>query len=236
MLGGSLAQRCTRIALLLVVGATTNLLVAWGAARWASDYPLMWFTEARPAQRLPDGADEYLNSPSYMKGFGPGRLTGLDVKGSSSLVCTRTEYQRWHDYPDLAYSRSHVSIQFGFPFRSMEYEETSWFDTAAYPEFGGNRLSGCRGGWPLRVPGEGNFGFCDRSPPRHVYPITVVPLGFASDTLVYAALVYGAFIAPWAARRWSRGRRGLCLKCAYPIGVSPVCSECGAAFAPHSAG
>ena len=35
-------------------------------------------------------------------------------------------------------------------------------------------------------------------------------------------------------RRTRRRRRGQCEKCAYPIGVSPVCTECGAAVVRDS--
>ena len=33
-----------------------------------------------------------------------------------------------------------------------------------------------------------------------------------------------------ALRRFLRVRRGLCAKCGYPMGGSPVCSECGKAL------
>ena len=32
---------------------------------------------------------------------------------------------------------------------------------------------------------------------------------------------------PFALRRFLRTRRGLCPRCAYPVGESAVCSECG---------
>lgn len=53
--------------------------------------------------------------------------------------------------------------------------------------------------------------------------------GLIVNTLVYALLLWLIFFAPFAARRALRRRRGTCEKCAYPIGTSPVCTECGAA-------
>ena len=53
--------------------------------------------------------------------------------------------------------------------------------------------------------------------------------GFIINTLFYALLLWLLFFAPFAARRMLRRRRGLCEKCAYPLGVSPICTECGAA-------
>jgi hypothetical protein len=60
-------------------------------------------------------------------------------------------------------------------------------------------------------------------------PIPLRPLwpGFAINTLFYAAILWLLFAAPFALRRRRRIARGLCPACAYPVGVSPVCTECG---------
>ncbi len=64
---------------------------------------------------------------------------------------------------------------------------------------------------------------------RQSLPIEPLPIGFIINTLFYALLLWLLLFAPFAARRMLRRRRGQCEKCAYPIGVSPVCTECGAA-------
>ena len=51
--------------------------------------------------------------------------------------------------------------------------------------------------------------------------------GFAFNTLFYAAILWLLFAGPFALRRWRRIKRGLCLACAYPVGTSAVCTECG---------
>jgi hypothetical protein len=51
--------------------------------------------------------------------------------------------------------------------------------------------------------------------------------GFAINTIFYAAILWALFFAPGSVRRMIRRRRGLCPACAYPIGTSPVCTECG---------
>ncbi len=61
--------------------------------------------------------------------------------------------------------------------------------------------------------------------------------GFAINTLFYAAILWllwslirGPFVLRRFLRRFlrlRRGRRGLCPKCAYPMGESAVCTECG---------
>ncbi len=66
----------------------------------------------------------------------------------------------------------------------------------------------------------------------HVLPCGPMWPGFAINTLFYAAILWMLFAAPFALRRLRGGRRikrGLCVKCAYPVGASEVCTECGAA-------
>jgi len=53
--------------------------------------------------------------------------------------------------------------------------------------------------------------------------------GFAINTLFYAGVLWMLFAGPFALRRMIRRRRGRCPACAYPVGQSPVCTECGAA-------
>jgi hypothetical protein len=63
-------------------------------------------------------------------------------------------------------------------------------------------------------------------------PVPVYPhaFGFAINTVFYAAIIWLLFAAPGRVRRWRRIRRGLCAKCAYPVGASEVCTECGTAL------
>jgi hypothetical protein len=51
--------------------------------------------------------------------------------------------------------------------------------------------------------------------------------GFAINTAFYAAICWLLFAAPFALRRRLRLRLGRCAACAYPVGSSPFCTECG---------
>ncbi len=57
-------------------------------------------------------------------------------------------------------------------------------------------------------------------------PLGVVWPGFIVNMVFYAVLLW----LPFVVRRWGRVRRGLCPKCAYPMGESVVCTECGRAL------
>ncbi len=66
-------------------------------------------------------------------------------------------------------------------------------------------------------------------------PLSYVPLrpiwpGFAVNTLFYAVVLWLLIPGPFALRRFIRVKRGLCPACAYPMGESDVCSECGKAL------
>ena len=58
-------------------------------------------------------------------------------------------------------------------------------------------------------------------------PIRPLWPGFAVNTLFYAAVLWLLIPGPFVLRRVIRVKRGLCPACAYPMGESAVCSECG---------
>jgi hypothetical protein len=63
------------------------------------------------------------------------------------------------------------------------------------------------------------------------FPMPLIPSfpEFAINTLFYAGVLWMLFATPFALRRMIRRRRGQCPHCAYPIGTSEVCTECGSA-------
>ena len=63
---------------------------------------------------------------------------------------------------------------------------------------------------------------CKALPLRPIWP------GFVINTIFYAAVVWMLFAVPGAVRRRVRITRGQCARCAYPVGDSAVCTECGA--------
>jgi hypothetical protein len=94
----------------------------------------------------------------------------------------------------------------------------------------------------LRIPKEGHDGLAVpawmSSPTSgNVAPIRPIPLGFALDTLLYAAVVWVVLLGFPAVRNFRRARRGWCVKCGYDLaglrgmGRVATCPECGAV--PH---
>ena len=62
----------------------------------------------------------------------------------------------------------------------------------------------------------------------HTLPMKPLWPGFAFNTIFYAAMLWVVFFVPGIVKRRVRRRRGLCPACAYPVGTSDVCTECGA--------
>ena len=62
---------------------------------------------------------------------------------------------------------------------------------------------------------------------KFLIPRTPLWPGLAINTIFYAAMLWLLLAAPGRLRRFMRLRRGLCPACAYPIGTSNVCTECG---------
>jgi len=62
----------------------------------------------------------------------------------------------------------------------------------------------------------------------HIIPGYPIAKGVAFNTLFYAVIVWLLCFAPFDFRRLRRSRRGLCVRCGYPVGTSDICSECGA--------
>jgi len=97
--------------------------------------------------------------------------------------------------------------------------------------------------WPKKK-GEAAFRFTGQTLPGTGYltqrvdiPFPTHPLwpGFAINTLFYAGVLWMLCCGPFALRRMIHRRRGRCAQCGYPIGQSPVCTECGAAVTPKAA-
>jgi hypothetical protein len=99
-------------------------------------------------------------------------------------------------------------FRFGFPSRSV-----SWDLWLGHPQRIGLANS------------EGHDGCNPTS--RVALPRSVISPGFAINTVFDAAVLAVIWFAPGATRRRRRVKPGLCPACAFPVGSSPVCTECG---------
>ncbi|MCI0675040.1 MAG: hypothetical protein L0Y42_04610 [Phycisphaerales bacterium] len=88
------------------------------------------------------------------------------------------------------------------------------------------KSSDVRDGIALKIGGPVKLGIT-RFPGLRVLPTRPIFLGFAFNTTFYAIILWLLFATPAFARRRIRLKRGLCPACAYPVGESATCTECG---------
>ena len=64
-------------------------------------------------------------------------------------------------------------------------------------------------------------------PPDNIWAEVIFNNGFSINTLFCAAFLWTLLCGPSMVMRHYRIRRGLCPKCAYPMGGTELCTECG---------
>ena len=132
-------------------------------------------------------------------------------------------------------SNKHLDGQYGI---RQEWPLLTW-DSIAAGEQGPLSYYVYQQGWPARS----LRGWCYKvnGSPKTEYALfkqlgskrfAVLPLqplwpGFAINTIFYAAVLWLPVAGLSALRRRRRSKRGLCPACAYPVGNSAVCTECG---------
>jgi hypothetical protein len=86
--------------------------------------------------------------------------------------------------------------------------------------------------WKWAIPIPKRFVSANRLFLQRMLPFRPMWPGFALNTLLCAALLS----LPFVVRLIIRKLRGRCMTCGYPIGISPVCTECGRPVKPRMRG
>jgi hypothetical protein len=213
------APTVIRICLFLLLGAIANVAVAWGCAQAMPDTTVGIHWDLGNGVQIVEtvaigrGTTYVTTLRAYepMKSmFEDSGLPSIERLPSWVTLTTPAEAGHWlHD------------VAAGLPFRSLAMRwHRQWAD---------------RSGWRCT---QVDCALSLRDLPVGMPPgPTCVPLrpiwsGFAMNTLFYAAILWLLFAAPFALRRRRRIKRGLCPACAYPVGDSTVCTECGKPVKP----
>lgn len=220
-------------AVCLLAGSALNVLVAWGCVLWAS-VPLSanaiegW---AGGERDRPSGAPQQWGTPYRSRawqGFGQTShdntwILWVDPHGSNPKSRVDHRGERFGERT-LVIVRL-TGAEAGWPRRSLRWQ-------------GGHPNDGCAPrNFPKlqdQAPRERPLFDTDRLngflgiKPGRLLPARPIPGGFVANTAAYAALVAMPGPTPLLVRRARRLRRGLCMRCGDPLGVSPVCTEYGA--------
>jgi hypothetical protein len=200
-----------KVMVFLLLGAIVGVAVAWGCmlllqplikSRGSSSRQSTSGDEA--AQLLWVLFDDAAITPDHCFGGTQMRFGWAEHDGSC-----------WAAGKDKVYWRVE-SKQAGWPFFGLEGYRGSYKHARGSEHkigHGAIEVKGSRQGWLS----------------EDVRFIPLIPRwpGFAINTLFYAGILWVMFAAPFALRRWRRMKRGLCPACAYPVGESDICTECG---------
>jgi hypothetical protein len=200
-------RRIAKLVIFLLLGAIVNVAVAWGCALWL------------PPKRI---VGMFLHTGLSTTRFGwEAKLIEADeadqVKRNTD-VAGRVLYRR---------SKEIHHTELGWPLLSLRWQpdpirrRIGWKYGLVVPE------------WLAAQPSSSD----PLHPNSHRRHLPLRPLwpGFAVNTIFYAAILWVLFTAPGSVRRWRRRRRGLCPACAYPVGQSLTCTECGEAVVQNRA-
>jgi hypothetical protein len=206
------------ILIFLLAGAVVNVAVAWGCIA-AQSTP--W--DEVEVVVAPDTDWLWANGIAIYDVLEEQRLRQFGLLDSEYSAQVEEPTDRTSGY--YLYARR---TRCGWPFLSLdggrgstiEFVEARgryWFTDVFYID----ALSGDEPASLLFGNGGAMLGDLEYLPLGPIWP------GFAVDTLFYAATLWLLICGPFALRRFIRVKRGLCPKCAYPMGDSPVCTECG---------
>ena len=232
-------RRLRIIAVFLLLGAVVNVAVAWGCVAWIYVEPetpryrfaiaedghsyVYWAVDSWP--RI--GA---VRISSYWRTQGVGYFPATEAT-PEDIVPAWGEFLRPVDNGDSAPFHLRAVDGRGWPMVSM------WsgfeFEVFSDPESRHSRGKAIGDAKTVKLglelaPHPGKLATPSFS--TRVLPLGIIWPGFLGNTLLYAALLWLLIPGPFALRRFLRLRRGLCPKCAYPMGESAACTECGRAL------
>ncbi len=248
-------RRLLMLASFLLVGAVVNVAVAWGCAAFAEfDKQASFHVAERPGS----SSVPFFVMVHRRSGFGLDQVvyppTEVWERLRAGVQHTRPDLPRWAFWPRELVDQTFLYVAAGWPLKAVVGQGVQGRmrslgrrgQRPKPPVWKGafvieDKLSGVPPIGPNQqmVPLAGyrqspwNASLVRWTPiPARVLPWRPLPLGFAINTLFYAAILW-LFPGSFALRRFLRLRRGLCPKCAYPIGESAVCTECGKPLPPR---
>lgn len=213
--------RLALLALCMLPGAVVNILVAWSCAAWSEARlagPHASFPDAEQARSIVEsnGLVYEPSRPWRVSGFGAhwALIDASLVKddGSIGLVQVLHVQAGW---PAKSLQGGGVALHAG-----VAYKWDSAYDGVALPY----STAGPAPYWRALSTGDLLSTTMDL---RRVLPGRPMWTGFAANSVFWCATLWILLQGLHAILgRWRRAR-GRCPDCAYPIGSSPRCSECG---------
>lgn len=202
---------------LLIAGTALNLAVAWSGAAWVAP------ASATPVFTSGPLADGEFEGVTSRRALGHTRLSRATFRVSADAESTGgIDEWEWH-----INGREYSETQAGWPLRAWRcrnYGDVERATATSVTTVAKTGLNPIVGGIALTPFSPGPMAATWRALPY-------VPMwpGVVGNAALYAAALGLLIAGPGWVRRRIRRRRRQCEACGYPIGTSPVCTECGAA-------
>jgi len=194
-----------RAIIFLLIGTVVQCAVAWGGA-FATGWGL--------------GSEEHNATADQIRWWQRNAPAGFDPLPSDTLdtldamACNLYTFFGTSRNEDGLEMQRAYRMRAGFPLRAFEAQRRKDFTPVPY---GRPPTTIDRGAWIVRRSGE-----------DYLIPIEPLWPGLVFNSLLYAGVASVVVWTPGWYRRRRRVRRSLCPACAYPMGTSAVCTECGA--------
>jgi hypothetical protein len=212
-------RTAARILLSLFLGALTNIAIAWASCLWLPTAPSEvtyfedWQTRFPDVHPVPGRGDSITAAHLYERSRVTEYSMDCVTQGSESpLSQVKTLTHR------------NVTCRAGFPLPSFVGTVPGTPDAIFWPrttfDWCKKHAGAVRVQWPGTEPRALPYG--------PLWP------GLLLNTASYAAGAWLLIALPGTIRHRRRVRHNLCPHCAYPIGTSPVCTECGRPLEPRS--
>ncbi len=222
--------RLLTIVLLLLAGAVVNVAVAWvcSAVVKPATKSIRFVAERLDSPAIRDfwlvreAAGVGVRYVAYTRTYAVAWATfGLDVEDD---LTHHPSWAPWPSDPRPAMNETTLFVAAGWPFgavvASCSDYDPRWHRRRTFAAFRPARVRPAT--WSHAVvlrQQDGPF-------TARVLPFGLIWPGFGINTLFYSIMLWLLIPGPFVLRRLIRRRRGLCPKCAYPMGESVVCSEC----------
>jgi len=196
---GVVRRWVVRVVVCLLLGAVVNVAVAWGCVVCG---PSSLTTPGTGAHTY---ASDLFGYPTFVSGDFDIRVLGYQQVELTNAGSGMQGANVW---------RAEFAHRAGWPMFAVS--------GTSFGEYRDQRPSELPSRWLLEF-GQPASTLRVELPYRLVWP------GSAINTVFYAVMLWLLFAAPFTLRRRRRVRKGLCVKCAYPVGESDICTECGRA-------
>jgi hypothetical protein len=229
-------RRVRWVIVLLVLGAIVNVAVAWAIVVWFNPAESDWTltqrylphdSEEQPAQwehvQVETALGKHYRATWAQRMSGPGDWMDRDPPPPPLPSWVNVEFGPIAGQGD--HVRTVRAQAIGWPLHSMW--SAAIHDVGYVGEVPGTEVVSVYGIRVKRSTQTATTVTLPGWPPVKLLPTRVLWLEFAINTVFYALGLWLIYWLPLTVQRRWRVRRGLCPGCAYPIGASAVCTECG---------